>query len=98
MGLNIFYVFGRIWVDIVDYIFVEQCFCDGTFVLRRFSDISGWNFVCVLTLIFSILTVECISKVSVDNRVNNWLRWIHVNVSGIQSFKDVFYWLVEGVF
>ena len=44
-------------------------------------------FVGVLILIWSILMVECISKVSVENRVNHLLRWIHFNVSGFQIFK-----------
>ena len=48
-------------------------------------------FVGVLTLIWSFLMVECITKVLVENRFNNLLRWIHVNVSGFQSFKDMFY-------
>ena len=48
-------------------------------------------FVGVLTLIWSFLMVECITKVFVENTFNNLLRWIHVNVSGLQSFKDMFY-------
>ena len=55
-------------------------------------------FACVLKLIWSIMMVECISKVSVENKVNHGLIWIHVNISGFQGFKDNFYWLVEGVF
>ena len=45
----------------------------------------------VLTLIWYILMVEFISKISVDNRFNHLLIWIHANVSGLQIFKDMFY-------
>ena len=45
----------------------------------------------VLTLIWSILMEEYISKVSFENRVNHLLIWIHVNVSGFQSFKYELY-------
>ena len=37
-------------------------------------------FVGVLTLIWSILMVGCISKVPVDNGFNNLMVWINVNV------------------
>ena len=52
----------------------------------------------VLALIWFVMVVKGIVKVSVENRVNNLLIWIHVNISGFQGFKDNFYWLVEGVF
>ena len=38
------------------------------------------SFVGVLKLIWSILMVEFISKVPVDNGFNNLMGWIHVNV------------------
>ena len=56
------------------------------------------SFVGVLSLIWSILMVECISKVSVDNRVNHWFIWIHVNISGFQGFKYKFYFLSKVCF
>ena len=34
----------------------------------------------VLTLIWSILMAECISKVPVDNGFNHWMGWIHIKV------------------
>ena len=37
-------------------------------------------FVCKLMLIWTILMVEHIYKVPVDNDLNNWTGWIHVNV------------------
>ena len=37
-------------------------------------------FVGVLRIILSILTLECISKVPVDNGFNNCMGWIHVYV------------------
>ena len=37
-------------------------------------------FVGVLKLIWSILMVECISKVPVDNGFNSLMGWISVNV------------------
>ena len=45
----------------------------------------------VLTLIWYILMVEFISKISIDNRFNYLLMWIHANVSGLHIFKDMFY-------
>ena len=36
-------------------------------------------FVCVLMLIWSILMVEYISKVPVENGFNNLMGWIHFN-------------------
>ena len=45
-------------------------------------------FVGVLTLIWSILMVECISKFPVDNWVNHLMVWMHIYVCCFQSSKD----------
>ena len=52
-------------------------------------------FVGVLTLIWSILMLECISKVPVDNGFNNLMIWIHVYVCCFYSFKYYFHWRCE---
>ena len=48
MELKMSYVFGRIWVDIVDYDVyadvVDQCFCAGTVVYGFCYDVDGWHF------------------------------------------------------
>ena len=70
-----FYVFGRIWVDIVDYdVYADvvfQYFCADTVVQWCCDDIDGWNGFGVLMLIWYILMVECISKFPVDNGANH---------------------------
>ena len=70
------------------------------FVLRLLSSgdvmiLLAGIFVVVLTLIWYIMMVECIYKVTVDNGVNHWMVWIHVNFNCIDSFKDKFHWRGE---
>ena len=47
-------------------------------------------FVGVLTLIWSILMLESISKISVDNGSNHWMGFIHICVWCLYSFKVLF--------
>ena len=75
MGLKIFYVFGKIWVDTVDQDFyvdvVDQCFCADTVVQWCCAGIADWNFCWCVDAYLVYSDGGIYLKVPFDNRFNN---------------------------
>ena len=59
---------------------VGHCFCADTFSSGAVMIFLAGAFVVFFTIIWSILMVEFMFKVTVDNGVNHWMVWINSNV------------------
>ena len=83
------------WVHIQDSLPLGMKLMRSLVFDKVFVDTGEYFFMYVLMLIWYILAVKCIAKISFGNAFNNLIDCLHVYIFYLYSFTDLFNFVLE---